>query len=252
MIFYGKKKKKKKEGKNDASNARGQSRGENNLSRHFWWEEAEEKGEKRWIKDEARAVRLEDEQEMEKEAVWVGEWLQERPRYLLPSLTFPCPTIPSSPSRSPRLSSLLSAFNYFASRRGEQRVRLAIHSTSCFVSTLDEGSLVKTFFLNVRVSSSLFLPSFFFQKKKKISCKHFSINYFILYFFWNLWMDLFKNKKNEIIIFLLFFVSKGEENRCFYRNFREFCCTGHRGGSRCSKLIRFRNNKFVLQRMEAD
>lgn len=120
----------------------------------------------------AQRLVVEDEHEIEKEVVWVGEWLQERPRCLLPSLTFPSPTIPSSPSqRSPLafLSSLF-AFNYFASRRGEQRVRLAIHSTSCFVSTLDEGSLVKTFFLNVGVSSlsSLFFLSSFFQKKKNL------------------------------------------------------------------------------------
>lgn len=145
----------------------------------------------------AQRLVVEDEHEIEKEVVWVGEWLQERPRCLLPSLTFPSPTIPSSPSqRSPLafLSSLF-AFNYFASRRGEQRVRLAIHSTSCFVSTLDEGSLVKTFFLNVGVSSlsSLFFLSSFFQKKKK-SSKHFSNNYFVLYIFFrpNLFQRAFR------------------------------------------------------------
>lgn len=141
--------KKEKGRKKDASNARIRSGDEVKIIYRDTF--GRKKWKKWWIKDEARNARLEDEHEIEKEAVWVGEWLQERPRCLLPSLTFP--TIPSSPSRSPRLSSLLSAFNYFASRRGEQRVRLAIHSTSCFVSTLDEGSLVKTFFLNVGVSS---------------------------------------------------------------------------------------------------
>lgn len=161
----------------------------------------------------AQRLVVEDEHEIEKEVVWVGEWLQERPRCLLPSLTFPSPTIPSSPSqRSPLafLSSLF-AFNYFASRRGEQRVRLAIHSTSCFVSTLDEGSLVKTFFLNVGVSSlsSLFFLSSFFQKKKK-SSKHFSNNYFVLYIFFrpNLFQRTFRaiskgSRYSKLFILLL-------------------------------------------------
>lgn len=148
---------------------------------------------------------------MEKEAVWVGEWLQERPRCLLPSLTFPCPTIPSSPSRSPRLSSLLSAFNYFASRRGEQRVRLAIHSTSCFVSTLDEGSLVKTFFLNVRVSSSLFLPSFFFQKKKKYLANIFLLIISSCIFFETCGWIFLRTKKTKLLFFFSSLFRKGRK-----------------------------------------
>lgn len=212
----------------------------------------------------AQRLVVEDEHEIEKEVVWVGEWLQERPRCLLPSLTFPSPTIPSSPSqRSPLafLSSLF-AFNYFASRRGEQRVRLAIHSTSCFVSTLDEGSLVKTFFLNVGVSSlsSLFFLSSFFQKKKNLPNIFLIIIFRPIYFFSpesfskSISSDIERIALFEIIYITIIVISlsrKVEKRR--FTEILEFarvrCGTPSR---RCSKLIRFRDNKFVLQSIEAD
>lgn len=168
----------------------------------------EEKGEKRWIKDDE--ARLEDEHTgSRKRQRGPGSGSQERPRcLLLPSLTFPSPTIPQQPfALASAFLSSLSAFNYFASRRGEQRVRLAIHSTSCFVSTLDEGSLVKTFFffffLNVGVSS---LPPFFFLFSKKRNLPNIFPIIISPYVFNTNLSDF---ERDIIEIYLLLFVWKG-------------------------------------------